>query len=124
MPLAHLRERWPWAELFTTAPTFRGRYLLRYPINEEVPMTGLPELPHVLPIAESGPYRCPLLVPSREGLKQFGLLGVPSETNLEEERSALTWRTMHRARWLFAVEWIPDQPAWDALLFTLDHLAS
>lgn len=82
MPLPLLRERWPWAELFTTAPAFRGRYLLRYPTNEDVPITGLPGLAHILPIAESGPYRCPLLVPSHEGLKQFGLLGVPPETNL------------------------------------------
>ncbi len=117
-----LEEQWPGPEVFSTRDTFRGRSFWLYSINEEEPIAGLPGLAHVLPIAESGPYRSPLLVPTQQGLSHFGLLAVSPETNIPLEREGMTLDTLFSARWLFAVEWVSTLSAWDALLFTFDHL--
>jgi hypothetical protein len=117
-----LEERWPPAEVFNTAETFRGRYFFLHSVNEEEPTFGLSGLAHILPIADKGFYRSPLLVPTEERLSQFGLLGVSSKTDIQQEQSSMTPETMLSARWLFAVEWVSDMSAWDALLFTFDHL--
>jgi hypothetical protein len=117
-----LEEQWPWAEVFNTQETFRGRYFFLYSVNEEEPTFGLPGLTHILPIADRGLYRSPLLVPTEERLSQFGLLAVSPKTNIHLEQPSMQIETMLSARWLFAVEWVSDMSAWDALLFTFDHL--
>ena len=47
---------------------------------------------------------------------------MPKETVLEQERSSFTLDTLLATRWVFTFEWVRGRSAWDALLFTLDHL--
>jgi hypothetical protein len=119
-----LEEQWPSAEVFRTGEPFRGRYFFLYSVKEEEPTYGLPGLAHILPVASNGPYSSPLLVTAEEGRLQFGLLGVSSKTDLQRDYPSMTLKTMLSARWLFAVEWVSTLSAWDALLFTFDHLDS
>lgn len=85
-------------------------------------MMGLPGLAQSVPVANSGLQHAPVLVPSHEGCSLFGLVGVPARTNLEQERASITLQTLVSARWVLGLEWVSLLSAWDALLFTFDHL--
>ena len=119
--LPHLQQWRMWGKVFHTEETWRGQYYLLYP-REEEPTYGLPGLARILPIASSDPHWLSLLAPSDDRLTQFGLVGVSHETNLHEERDTITRRTLLASRWLFALEWDRNMSAWDALLFTFDHI--
>lgn len=118
-----LGPRWPWREIFMPEAPCRARYILMYNHEkaQEVPTNGLPSLAAILPISGGEMYLSRFLPTPEEGYQQFGLLGFPPQTPLQDEE-LMTLKTLLSARWVFALEWSKNQPAWEALLSSEDHL--
>jgi hypothetical protein len=97
--------------------------LVLRPEDEDISTDGLPGgLGYILYVTDSGSHRTPLLPPPTEGQAQFGMISVPKETDIEQERSSFTLDTILATRWVFAFEWVRGRPALSTLLFTLDHI--
>ncbi len=62
-------------------------------------------------------YEQPLLSPPPSGWKQYGIMAVQKAGPLIPKMGMLV-----SIQWLLALEWKKPSSAWDALLFSLDHL--
>jgi hypothetical protein len=120
-------NRKPWNEFILYDVPGSSRYrLITHRDGKDVMSTGLGfvDFTRILPVTQEETQLALSLTPLPKNYTRFGILGVVPFLFPQKAHPLRLKDTTNEISWFFGLEWVRNSSAWDAALFTFDHLGA